>query len=373
MSSILSAIGIANPSNKFSQNRILKFMTDAHQLNKNEASRLEKLYTLSGIEHRFSVLSDFGVERGNYTFFGNDKGLMPFPTTKERGMIYEKEAVGLSIKAVEQLKEQIPDLKLKNITHLITVSCTGMYAPGLDIDLVEKLQLNRNIERTCINFMGCYGTFNALKVADYICLSSKEAKVLIVAVELCTLHFQKENTLENWLANSLFGDGAAAILVEPGENSHLGKGFRLKAFYNELVLEAKDEMGWRIGNTGYEMRLSSHIAKKIKSKVTDVTGMLLEQAGLNLKDISGFAVHPGGRRILEVCEEALETCTPCLPASQAGLKHSFEVLKEYGNMSSVTVLFVLQRFLQEAKSGENIMSFAFGPGLTFESMILQAV
>jgi len=338
-------------------------MINAQQLNKNDTSRLEKLYALSGIEHRHSVLSDFGVERDNYTFFGNETSLVP--TTAGRGLIYEKEAIGLGIKAVEQLKEQIPDLELKNITHLITVSCTGMYAPGLDIDLVEKMALNKSIERTCINFMGCYGAFNALKVADYICRANKDAKVLVVDVELCTLHFQKENTLENWVANSLFGDGAAAMLVESEENCQSGKGFRLEAFYTELVLEAKDEMAWRIGDTGYEMCLSSRIAKNIKNNINHVTDMLLEKAGLSLQDISGLAVHPGGRRILEVCEEALETCTP--------LKHSFEVLKQYGNMSSVTVLFVLQRFHQETKSGEHVMSFAFGPGLTFESMILQAV
>jgi len=366
MSSILSAIGTASPSHRFSQQQILQFMTDAHQLNKNEASRLEKLYALSGIEHRNSVLSDFGVERGNYAFFGNGKGLIPFPGTTARGLIYEKEAILLCIKAVEQLREQRLDLKLENITHLITVSCTGMYAPGLDIDLVEKLPLSKSVERTCINFMGCYGVFNALKVADYICRADQNAKVLIVDVELCTLHFQKENTLENWLANCLFADGAAAMLVEPEEDFKSGKGFRLKAFYNELVLEAKDEMAWRIGDTGYEMCLSSRIAKNIKKNIAHVTDMLVKKAGLSIEDISGFAVHPGGRRILEVCEEALEAKNLCL-------KHSFEVLKQYGNMSSVTVLFVLQRFLEETKPRENIMSFAFGPGLTFESMILQVV
>jgi predicted naringenin-chalcone synthase len=362
MSSILSGIGIASPSYSFPQNRILEFMIDAHKLNSNETSRLKKLYALSGIENRSSVLPDFGAERDNYSFFGSTPNL--FPSTCKRGAIYEKEAIGLGIRAVAHLKEQIPALKLNSLTHLITVSCTGMYAPGLDIDLVEKLYLNKSIERTCINFMGCYGSFNALKTADYICRADKNAKVLIVDVELCTLHFQKENTLENWLANSLFGDGAAAMLVVPDEN-YSGKGFRLMTFYNELVLEAKDEMAWRIGDTGYKMCLSSHIAKNIKKNITRVTDMLIEKAGLNLTDISGFAIHPGGRRILEVCEEALETCL-CL-------KHSFEVLRQYGNMSSVTVLFVLQRFLQETKSGEYIMSFAFGPGLTFESMVLQAV
>ena len=166
MSSILSAIGIATPSFCFSQDQILRFMVDAHQLNSNDASRLEKLYTVSGISQRHSVLSDFG-EGSKYELFDNS-GSDTFPTTAQRGAVYEKEAIGLCLKAVDQLKEKVADLNLQDITHLITVSCTGMYAPGLDIDLIEKLNLNKSTERTCINFMGCYGAFNALKVADYI-------------------------------------------------------------------------------------------------------------------------------------------------------------------------------------------------------------
>src|SRR5690606_19491539 len=128
-------------------------MIAAHHLNDSESSRLKKLYNLSGIDQRHSVLSDFGTAGADYSFFGNDGGLNPFPSTARRGEVYRQEAIGLSIKAVDQLKEQIPSLDLKDITHLITVSCTGMYAPGLDIDVVEKLSLNRNTERTCINFM----------------------------------------------------------------------------------------------------------------------------------------------------------------------------------------------------------------------------
>ena len=364
MSSILSAIGIATPSYCFSQDQILRFMVDAHQLNNNDASRLEKLYHVSGIEQRHSVLPDFAEDSDNI-LFGNNSGTGPFPTTAQRGIVYEREAIGLCIKAVDELKQKVPGLNLKDITHLITVSCTGMYAPGLDIDLIEKLELNKSTERTCINFMGCYAAFNALKVADYICRAKKDAKVLIVAVELCTLHFQKESTLENWVANSLFADGATATLVEPEENPSTGKGFRLKSFYTELALEARDEMAWHIGDTGYEMRLSSRIAKNIKSRIKSVTEKLLKTADLRLHDISGMAIHPGGRRILEVCDEEFE--------NSFCLKHSFEVLKMHGNMSSVTILFVLQRFLDEAKPGANLMSFAFGPGLTIESMILQAI
>lgn len=364
MGSIISGIGTATPKHRFQQSQILQFMANAHQLSPTDSARLKNLYQLSGIDARHSVLEDFGLSAGNYTFFGNEAGLSPFPSTKARGLMYEKYAPQIAGDAVANLLEQLPGLDKQIITHLITVSCTGMYAPGLDIDLILNLGLNKAIERTCINFMGCYGAFNALKMADYICRADVGAKVLIVDVELCTLHFQRENTLQNWLSNSLFSDGAAAVLIEPSENSSSTKGFMLKSFYNELFTEAKDDMGWRIGNTGYEMKLSSKIAKHISNKANAVTAKLLAKAGLTFKEINLLAVHPGGKRILEVCDEAFH--------SSLSLKHSFDVLKEFGNMSSATILFVLKRLLTEAVPGQNLMSFAFGPGLTFESMVLQA-
>lgn len=365
MSSIISGIGTATPKNQFSQGEILDFMVNAHQLSSNDASRLKKLYNLSGIETRHSVLDDFNKKPGDFSFFGNDNGLMPFPSTKKRSAVYEVEAKKVCVAAFKNLQEKIPNLNVSTITHIITISCTGMYAPGLDIDMVELLELNKSIERTCINFMGCYGAFNGLKIADYICRADNNAKVLIVDAELCTLHFQRESTLENWLANSLFSDGAAVVLVESEENASSKTGLRLKCFYNELISEAKDDMAWRIGDTGYEMRLSSQIAKYISKKVHDITSKVLEKGNLKLAEIHGLAVHPGGRRILEVCDEAFD--------STHDLSKSFEVLKNYGNMSSATILFVLQLFLQDYLPEQNIMSFAFGPGLTFESLILQTI
>lgn len=366
MSSIISAIGLATPQYRFQQGQILNFMTDAHQMSSNDASRLRKIYENSGIDHRHSVLADFGSVRGNYEFFGNEDGLSPFPTTHKRGLAYEEWALPLGQAAVADLMHKAPRLVLEAITHLITVSCTGMYAPGLDIDLVEELGLSKSTERTCINFMGCYGAFNALKIADYICMAQPKAKVLIVDLELCTLHFQRENILENWLSNSLFGDGAAAVLVENSLNRSTAKGFALRSFYNELVMEAKEEMAWRIGDTGYEMRLSSHIAKNIKSKICGVTEKLVKRAGITLNKISRLAIHPGGRRILEVCEEALSF-------PQCAIRQSYDVLSQYGNMSSATILFVLHNLLADTTMGENTLSFAFGPGLTFESMIIETI
>ena len=156
------------------------------------------------------------------------------------------------------------------------------------------------------------------------------------------------------------------MLIESELHRSTQTGFLLKTFFNTLVTEAKDEMAWRIGDTGFQMHLSSHIAKNIGKKIKEVTASLIEKSGLSRASISHLAIHPGGRRILEVCEDILE-----LP--EEALLHSYDVLKQYGNMSSATILFVLQKFLGEAQPGENIMSFAFGPGLTFESMILETI
>lgn len=366
MSSIISAIGIATPSNCFSQMHIFDFMANATALSSADVSRLKKIYEASGIEQRYSVLADFGKQKNDYTFFGNGDDLSPFPTTKQRSVIYEENARGLAVMAIENLLQKLAGYSLSSVTHLITVSCTGMYAPGLDIDLLELLDLDRNVERTCINFMGCYGAFNALKVADYICRANPDAKVLIADVELCTLHFQKEKTLDNWISNSLFADGAAAVLVEAESSAAKPEGFRLNSFYTELVLNGKDMMAWRIGNTGFEMRLSSKIAKSIEARMEDITGRLLAKARLGIGEISGLAVHPGGRRILEVCHESLGF-------TREAMADSFEVLRKYGNMSSASVLFVLESLSQHSVRGEKILSYAFGPGLTFESMVLEKI
>lgn len=365
MASIISAIGTANPLNRFSQNKLFDFMADAHQLDEKDMPRLRRLYDVSGIEYRHSVIQDFGVPRGTYSFFGNYEKLEPFPDTKQRSALYEQSAKHIAVEAVRDLLVK-SRLRPGEFTHLITVSCTGMYAPGLDIDLIEALEMNKSTERTCINFMGCYGAFNALKIADYICRADFSAKVLIVDVELCTLHFQRESTMENWVANSLFADGAAAVAVVHESASTGGPGFHLKTFYNSLLTDARDEMAWRIGNTGFEMNLSSRVPKNISKSICGIADSLTQKAGINRSAVKHTAIHPGGRRILEVCEEMLE-----LP--EEALDHSYDVLKNFGNMSSVTILFILKRLMEESVSAEKVMSFAFGPGLTVESMLLEAV
>ena len=368
MSSCISAIGIANPANKFSQQRIYQFMAAASGLDANNRARLKTIYDNSGIDSRYSVIPDFGMDSpDDFAFFSPSATLEPFITTAQRMALYQREAIKIAAQAARNCLTNYPADTTQHITHLITVSCTGMYAPGLDIDLVETLGLKTTVQRTCINFMGCYGAINALKTADYICRADAKAKVLVVSVELCTLHFQKENTLDNWVANSIFSDGAAAVLIESSTDRLTPTpALILDHFYAEFLPQARNEMGWFVGDTGFEMRLTSKVSKQIKNNIAAVTGRLMASAGINdLTHINAYAIHPGGRKILEAVEEALQ-----LP--EESNTFAYDVLRQYGNMSSATVLLVLQKVLQHTvKNNQQVLSFAFGPGLTVEGMVLK--
>jgi predicted naringenin-chalcone synthase len=367
MSSCITAIGTANPKHRIKQSSILQFMVRACGLDVNNAARLQKIYDHSGIDYRYSVIPDFGEEDFLHnSFFARNATLEPFPCTQNRLRLYQQTASGVAAEAANNCLQNLPDGFNSEITHLISVSCTGMHAPGIDIELVEKLGLSRNIERTCINFMGCYGAINALKAADYICRADGKAAVLVVCIELCTLHFQKENTLDNWVANSLFSDGAAAVIVQNTQQAKSQAALILKSFYSEFVPEAHNEMGWYVGNLGFEMKLTSKVSKLIKNHIKPITERLLARAALSFTEIGAFAVHPGGKKILEASEVALD-----IPKSAN--QFAYDTLREYGNMSSATVLYVLKSIMEdrEAPHGENILTFAFGPGLTVESMILE--
>jgi len=366
MMSCISAIGTANPEHRIPQEKIFRFMANAFALGETDTARLKSLYDHSGIDYRYSVIPDFGeTDPSQFSFFEPSANLEPFISTEKRLQLYQRTAIEVALNAADKCLSLYSDDVKQAITHLVTVSCTGMYAPGIDIDVVERLGLKRTVERTCINFMGCYGAINALKTADYICRSNNKAKVLVICVELCTLHFQKLNTLDNWVASSLFSDGAAAVLVEHQKNRlAAGPAIGLSKFYTEFIPEGRDEMGWYVGNTGFEMRLTSRVSKHIRKYMSMVTANLFKATGLNAAEISAYAVHPGGKKILEAVEQALE-----LP--EEANTFAYEVLRKFGNMSSATILFVLDKMLQsKSLIGQNVLSFAFGPGLTVEGMVL---
>ena len=375
MTSYISAIGTAVPTHRIAQSDIARFMTHALALKSAEQQRLRALYRASGIAYRHSVLADYGRTQ-DFDFFPNTPGLEPFPDIRRRMQVYQQEAVKLSYAAATDCLTQLP-LERTNITHLIYVSCTGLYAPGVDIALVHQLGLNTHVQRTAINFMGCYAAFNALKVADSIVRARPEAHVLVVCTELCSLHFQKGHDEDTLLANALFADGAAATVVSQ-DRSLASVQFSMEQFYCDLAPEGQTDMAWSVGNTGFEMRLSSYVPQIIKKEIRQITQRLLQHlvyadeaaaspSLLSASSVDYYAIHPGGKRILKVIEEVLTL-------EKEDNRYAYEVLRQYGNMSSSTILFVLralQRDLGVADHDKQVLGLAFGPGLTLESMLLR--
>ncbi len=279
-----------------------------------------------------------------------------FPSTGARMRHYEAEAPVLAQRAVAKL-----DLSARKdeITHLIVTSCTGFSAPGIDLQLIQRMGLNPSIERTIVGFMGCYAAINALKLARHIVRSEPSAKVLVISIELCTLHFQETRELEQMMPFLLFADGCAAALIsaEP-------MGLSIESFHAAVFPEAESQMAWFIRDLGFDMVLSSRIPASVGEAIGRAAAAIL--AGASPKDIDLWAVHPGGRAILDAVEAAFRLPLTALNASR-------RVLRDFGNMSSATVLFVLKALLEERHSGAHGCAMSFGPGLTAETMLFKAV
>jgi predicted naringenin-chalcone synthase len=274
---------------------------------------------------------------------------------------YYSYAAPLSMEAIRRcLNGKLPP---KEITHLITVSCTGMSAPGLDLQLVELLGLPNTVFRTSVNFMGCYAAVHALKLADALCRSEEKANILIVCTELCTLHFQRDPSLNNMLSSLLFSDGSAAALVV--SDDHPEKGLHIDSFYSEVVSKGRQAMTWELSSTGFQMGLTSYIPDLIEEDFAGLVDRALEKKGVSREEISHWCIHPGGKKILESIYKSLHFTNGHLDAS-------YQVLKEYGNMSSATILFVLEQMMFRLDHDKPNVLFgaAFGPGLTMESFIV---
>lgn len=308
----------------------------------------------SGISHRHSTLQpglDLASGRLDQAGFYR-RGA--FPSSAARMIRYEAAALPLALQAIARLDESA---QLDQVTHLIVTSCTGFYAPGLDLQLVGALGLRSSVERTMVGFMGCYAAFNALKLARHIVRSEPSARVLLVNIELCTLHMQETSSLEQVLSFLVFADGCAASLVtaEP-------VGLRLDRFHAELLPDTAPLISWRVGDQGFDMVLSGAVPGAIGTGLTRSASRIL--GGASVGDTDLWAVHPGGRSVLDAVQNALQLAPDALAASR-------EILREYGNMSSATILFVLERMMRTAQSGASGIAMSFGPGLVAETLRFQ--
>jgi alpha-pyrone synthase len=319
----------------------------------------QRMAERAGIEHRFSYLAprtspageiDAAVIDGNVFYRRGG-----FPDTATRMRAFEAHAPALAAATVERLQL---GSERDRISHLLITCCTGFSAPGLDLEVVARCKLPGSVERTMIGFMGCYAAINALKLARHIVRSEPDARVLVLNLELCTLHFQETSELEQVLCFLLFGDGCAACLVtsEP-------RGIALDSFRAVLVPDTGDLITWHIREFGFDMVLSGRVPGVIRRALRGCKDEIL--GGAPAGAIGNWAVHPGGSSILDAVERAFDL-------APAALVPSREVLRRYGNTSSASVMFVLERLLRSSARGSAGCAMAFGPGLITETMLFRA-
>jgi predicted naringenin-chalcone synthase len=313
-----------------------------------------RMASRSNIAHRYSFLNPEKCH-GQFSFHDAREFYQPgnFPNTARRMELFEQSAPELMKKAVDRLA--LSEEERCGITHVLVTCCTGLYAPGLDFEIVDHLRLSPDVERTMVGFMGCYSAINALKLARHIVRSDPKAGVLMVNLELCTLHFQETQELEQMLSFLVFADGAAASLITARD-----EGFALDSFKAVMVPQTRSLITWKIREHGFDMLLSGQVPGEL-GRALHGGELMRERDGIDL-----WAVHPGGRSILDAVEGGLELTADALAASR-------QVLSSFGNMSSAAVMFVLQRMMQEARPGQRGCAMSFGPGLTAETMRFHVV
>ncbi len=302
------------------------------------------------IDHRYSCISPY--QKGGWLNIDRFYGTNGFPDTEHRMKLYQQHAFSLAKKALDGLRlEEMKD----QITHLIVTTCTGFYAPGIDIEIINHYKLNPAVERTIIGFMGCYAGMSALKLARHFVRSDHGARVVILNLELCTLHLQETDSIEQMLSFLIFADGCSASLVSADPI-----GIELQSFYSALMPESEGQITWAIGGSGFDMHLSGKVPTTIAAGLPRALPTIL--AGGHTDHFRHWAIHPGGRSILDAVREGAGIHEDTLSASR-------EVLRHFGNMSSVSIMFVLKKIMQQG-SGRGC-GMAFGPGLTVESMLFQ--
>ena len=359
MSKIIS-IGTAVPKHRTEQKEILEFMRLAYDNNAVASRKLNVLFNNSGIHTRYSAIPDFDKSRNEHIVFN---GTPSTANVENRLEVFKERAIPLAIDAINNSFEKInTTIKEFGITHLITVTCTGIHAPGLDAELIYQLNLPKDIYHTAFNFLGCNAAFHALKIADMISKTDENAKTLIVRVELCTLHFQPKDNHANLLSNTIFGDGAAAVIITSEKYSKKDS-LTINGFYSILLDKGKDLMGWNITPVNFEMILDARIPEVLGEEVNSILNNATAKFNVSRESITNWAIHPGGKKIVDVIKNKLDL-------SAEDTEASYKILNEYGNMSSPTILFVLNELMEKKnKKGETVFSIGFGPGLSIETAL----
>ncbi len=347
----LQRIGTAVPENDIHE----PFVAFAREMLSDPRARsiFQRLAVKSEIRHRYSCLHVDRFLSGGSTDAFRFYASGSFPSTAQRMKLFEECAPALVHRALNSLK--VSETERRRIRHVLVTCCTGFYAPGIDFDIIDHLGLPDSTERTMVGFMGCYAAINALKLARHIVRSDPDSMALVVNLELCTLHFHETQDLNEVISFLLFSDGCSAALVGADP-----VGLEMESFHAMRIENSRNLITWRVGDLGFDMFLSGHVPSEIAKAMKDKKA---EIVGNGMTDL--WAIHPGGRSILDAVQSGLEL-------SPADLGASRQVLSCFGNMSSATVMFVLEKLMRDASSGQRGCAISFGPGLTAEVMRFNA-
>jgi alkylresorcinol/alkylpyrone synthase len=361
MNVALRGLGLGLPRYSIAQSDSAEIARSFVYQNAQAEKVLPLLHRLSQVQRRGSVLLERPEgDEPRHSFYWqardpDDRG----PSTAARLERFAQEATPLAETACRRALDEAAT-GAGEITHLITVSCTGFFAPGVEFALIQNLGLSPSVARVNVGFMGCHGALNALRVAQAFIAADPTARILLCCVELCSLHYQYGWDQERVVANALFADGAAACVLA-AEAEHRPEAWKLAACGSQLLPDSEREMTWRITDHGFAMTLSPRVPELIRQRLRPWLEPWLAERGLRIEDIASWAIHPGGPRVVQAALESLS-----LNGSTAGA--SAAVLAEHGNMSSATVMFVLRR-LQQTGAAPPCVALAFGPGLTAEAAL----
>ena len=364
MSFQLLGLGTALPEDSLTQDEGLTVAREIGAGELRDAPWLATVYAHSGIERRHQVIGRplvedmlHGTRNSGSIYLPKTNGDEQGPTTAQRMAMYAEHAPRLAIDAVSKALSE-GNIEPSRVTHLITVSCTGFIAPGVDYALMERLKLSPTVQRTHVGFMGCHGALNGLRVANAFATADPSAVILLCAVELCSLHYYYGLQPDRVVANALFADGCAAI-VGTGGTGQIP--WQLHANGSCLIDKTAKMMTWSVGDHGFEMTLSRKIPDQIALYLRPWLERWLDDNGLSLGDVKNWAIHPGGPKILAAVQETLDL-------SDADMSASRHVYATHGNMSSTTVLFIAEELRQRGLGGPIVM-IGFGPGLVVEAAL----
>ncbi len=349
------SIGTAVPATRLAQDTVRDLFAAQPGLDRLSRRLVHAAFDAAAIDHRHTALLGL-VDRTDPEALRvlDDDGALRSPTTAERSLEYRRLAPALFAAAASRALDDA-GLAPDAVTHLITVSCTGLFAPGPDVLLVRDLGLRPTVERYHHGFVGCAAAVPALRSAHRLVLADPDAVVLVVCAELCSLHIRVSDDPQQIVAASVFADGAAAAIVRDGADA---AGIELGGFSTALVPDGEAEMAWTVGDEGFEMVLTAEVPRIVGREVLAAAG--------HLQGADAWAVHPGGRSILDRVAAGLGLAEDAMTPSR-------RVLRDHGNMSSATVLFILRDLLHDPAltDGAQIGLLAFGPGLTVESAMLR--